>query len=207
MGLGKTLGITIFIIAVIFVGVYLFYNNQQQPITIISSQQAAQNKIYQDFKSYVSNITNIPVNNIINTTPFPEMTSVILTGPQNATYTKYPYNNSYVYALNNFTLIFPKSALVFNITNNTILNLVFTIATKQQYQTPDFYNLTYQESLPKITIPYYVTRNNLAYTFKIYNPNNYPSNMTFIELPISNFHILTTIGLTYNNKFYIILYR
>ncbi|MEM3846297.1 MAG: hypothetical protein QXU98_11440 [Candidatus Parvarchaeota archaeon] len=206
MGLGKTLGITIFIIAVIFVGIYLFYNNQQIPITIIGNQQAAQNKVYQDFKNYVSNITNIPVNNIINTTPFPEMTSVIFTTPNNITWTRIPYNNNYIYAISNFTLIFSKNDLLFNVTNNSIVSVIFVVATQKQYQSKNFYNLTYQESLPRITIPYYITKNNLAYTFKIYNPNNYPSNITIQKLPM-NLSLLSTIGFTYNNKFYIILYQ
>ncbi|MEM3631202.1 MAG: hypothetical protein QXY18_07315, partial [Nitrososphaerota archaeon] len=171
MGILKTLGITIFIIAVIFAGIYLFYNNQQLPITIISNQQAAQNKVYQDFKSYVSNITNIPVNNIINTTPFPEMTTVLEIDSNYST--KYPYQNTYVYPSTNFTLIFPKNALLFNVTNNSIVSIIFTVETQSQAKSLNSYNLTYIESLPKITIKYYVVKNDLTYTFKIYNPNKY----------------------------------
>ncbi|MEM4089008.1 MAG: hypothetical protein QW528_03595 [Candidatus Micrarchaeaceae archaeon] len=205
MGLGKTLGITIFIIAVIFVGVYLFYNNQQQPITIISSQQAAQNKIYQDFKSYVSNVTGIPIKNITNMTSFPDMINDVI--ERDSIYsTKYPYQNTYVYPSTSFTLIFPNNALLFNITNNSIADIIFVVETQNQINNINSYNLTYQESLPRITIPYYISKNNLTYTFKIYNPNNYDENITITEIPI-NAYIIRTLGIEYQGNIHLILYN
>ncbi|MEM3845914.1 MAG: hypothetical protein QXU98_09455 [Candidatus Parvarchaeota archaeon] len=207
MGLGKTLGITIFIIAVIFVGVYLFYNNQQQPITIISSQQAAVSKSYQDFKSYISSITNIPVNNIINTTPFPEMTRVIFTTPQNETYTKYPYGKNYICPNTNFSLIFPQNSIIPNIPKNTIVPITFAIENQSQSISAETYNFSYIKTFPKVTIDYYVVENGLNYTFNIYNPNHYIDNLSILESISINTSTLFTIGFTYNNKFYIILYK
>ncbi|MEM4067651.1 MAG: hypothetical protein QXV17_12420 [Candidatus Micrarchaeaceae archaeon] len=202
MGIGKTIGTTIVILAILFTIWYLFFSNQTVSLPFITSS----NNTYQNFKSYISNVTGIPVKNITNMTTFPDMQEVILIIPNNTTYTKIPYNNSYVYATNNFTLTFPKDALLFNVTNNSIINVVFAVATKQEYQNINFYNLTYQKSLPRIIIPYYVYRNNLSYTFKIYNQNNYPSNITLQQVPI-NTYIITTLGIIYKNNFYMTLYK
>ncbi|MEM3846225.1 MAG: hypothetical protein QXU98_11080 [Candidatus Parvarchaeota archaeon] len=207
MGLGKTLGITIFIIAVIFVGIYLFYNNQQQPITIIGNQQAAQNKIYQDFKAYVSNVTGIPIKNITNMTSFPKMINVIIRTPNNVTYTRIPYNNSYLYAFTNFSLIFPQNSIILNIPKNTIVPITFAIESQSQSISAETYNFSYIKTFPKVTIDYYVVENGLNYTFNIYNPNHYIDNISMLNPVLINSSTLFTIGFTYNNKFYIILYN
>ncbi|MEM3860057.1 MAG: hypothetical protein QW478_11760 [Candidatus Micrarchaeaceae archaeon] len=191
------------VLAGLFVIWYMFYSNQKISIPLITSSSSNNN--YQAFKAYISNVTGIPVKNITNMTSFPDMINDVI--ERDSIYsTKYPYQNTYVYPSTSFSLIFPSNALLFNVTNNSIANVIFVIETQNQINNINSYNLSYQKTYPRITIPYYISRNNLTYNFKIYNPNNYDENITIQEVPI-NTYIIRTLGIEYQGNLHLILYK
>ncbi|MEM3845732.1 MAG: hypothetical protein QXU98_08525 [Candidatus Parvarchaeota archaeon] len=174
---------------------------------ILTSAYILEQDYYLYYSVYQFRVTpifnNIPLSNQLNGTYITQLNGTFITSypnQLNITYIKIPYNNTFLYISNFMLSYFPINQL--KIPNDTTIPIVFYIETQNQIKTYGIYpNMPIIESLPKVTLNFTIIKKGTNVMFYFVNNKNYNTSESYPFNALG----MATIGIIYNNTFYVIL--